>query len=225
MKITTTLLLLCCSALVHAEQTGSHFAGVNGGPNGLSVSCSNILVFASQYKNYMPSSIVLGERLSDWTPETSAFLKGAADYCGKSYNPKSIDAIKQAIDQVAAIPQQQKDAEALQLAATKNSESLRDCEQTKDSRLYEAEETIIQTIEGISGWKDRILQERRISRAAGVRNLANEYENAKGQIDAQDSLRGAWDYYKELGGKAKSPQLVKHRSEDICSKFRGPAAS
>lgn len=93
------------------------------------------------------------------------------------------------------------------------------CIKSDGNMAYQIQENVIQGVAAIADWKSSAAQEAKISRASGIRNLSREYSNGEGRVESQDALNQAWQAYKEIGGKATSPQRVAHTLKDPCLQF------
>jgi alkyl sulfatase BDS1-like metallo-beta-lactamase superfamily hydrolase len=97
---------------------------------------------------------------------------------------------------------------------------LKACEATPAYLLYAAQEAVIENIETQQNLKQSVARQKQLTKMSGVRNLSEEREIAVEQLDAREALKELWTDYKSAGGKAASPQAVKHKIEDPCDSFR-----
>lgn len=97
---------------------------------------------------------------------------------------------------------------------------LAECQTTKQFKLYDSQESVIDTIDQISGWKEKKAQERRYVNESGVRDLGEERNIGGWIVSLQDSLKEFFSEYKKLGGKASTPSKVTHKLQDPCSSLR-----
>lgn len=94
------------------------------------------------------------------------------------------------------------------------------CEATPAYRLYAAQEAVIEDIEVQQNLRKAVSRQKQLIKMSGVRNLSAERQIAEEQLDVQAALNEHWAEYKSAGGKAASPQAVKHKIEDPCDPFR-----
>lgn len=97
---------------------------------------------------------------------------------------------------------------------------LKECEATDAYRLYDAQEAVIEDIETQQNLKKAVARQKQLVNMSGVRRLDVERQIAEEQLAAKESLKEHWEKYKSAGGKAASPQAVKHKIEDPCDSFR-----
>jgi len=94
------------------------------------------------------------------------------------------------------------------------------CEATQPYLLYAAQEAVIEDVETQQNLKKAVAYQKKLIQMSGVRNLSEEREIAVEQLEVQAALKEHWAEYKSAGGKAASPQAVKHKVEDPCDSFR-----
>lgn len=94
------------------------------------------------------------------------------------------------------------------------------CEATPAYLLYAAQEAVIEDVEWQQNLKQSVARQKQLIKMSGVRNLSEERQIAEEQLEAQAALKEHWAEYKSAGGKAASPQAVKHKVEDPCDSFR-----
>ena len=243
-----TLFVLCISANSSAQSDWTRVRLT--GPGGVQTTCHDLEAFGSPQVG--SDSNLFGMDQVQWTPEMISFLVGMAYDCQthliqdmskqKKLTPQLTGLIHDHTERTAAklhAVMDQNDALAKSAAASDRAQAQSDreakkqlaenarrllvsCEDTKEYRFYDAEDAVMQDIDVLQGWDDNARQERRVSNFGGVRNLSNEYINAQGKVSAQDALKQAWADYKSLGGRAASPQKVRHRSADPCLALRSP---
>lgn len=97
---------------------------------------------------------------------------------------------------------------------------LKTCEATQAYRLYESQEAVIEDIETQQNLRKAVARQKQLIKMSGVRNLSEERQIAEEQLEVQSALKEHWAEYKSDGGKAVSPQAVKHKIEDPCDSFR-----
>lgn len=97
---------------------------------------------------------------------------------------------------------------------------LKACEATQAYRLYEAQEAVIEDIETQQNLRKAVARQKQLIKMSGVRNLSEERQIAVEQLEVQAAIKEHFAEYKSAGGKAVSPQAVKHKIEDPCDSFR-----
>lgn len=97
---------------------------------------------------------------------------------------------------------------------------LKTCEATQSYRLYAAQEAVIEDIETQQNLKKAVARQKQLVSMSGVRRLDEERQIAEEQLAVKEALKEHWAEYKSGGGKAASPQAVKHKIEDPCDSFR-----
>lgn len=189
------------------------------GPGEVSFTCNNLLSLGeTQYTSGLETR-VFGARLIDWRQDTADYLKDKVDSCALHADPRGlhVEAIKAALDRLVRLAAEKRDAATAATSAMRLQKTLEVCQAQKQFQLYQAQESVISTIDQIAGWKRNQAEERRIVAASGVRDLGEERNNGEWIIQLSDDLKGYFADYKRLGGKAKSPNSVKHLLKDPCS--------
>jgi hypothetical protein len=100
---------------------------------------------------------------------------------------------------------------------SKQQKALEVCQNNASGALYRAQEQVIASREMIDEWRHAQAQERRISAAAGVRNLSRERFVGESLVESQDTLSMMFSEYRGFGGRAKTASAVTHLLPDPCS--------
>lgn len=118
--------------------------------------------------------------------------------------------------------ERRKREEDYRLASIKADEAKRDlqnkidqCHETPKYKYYWAADAVVNDIEGIKELQDGLADQRKISSISGVRDLAAERQLGEGIYETRQGLTSHFEYYRQQGGKAKSPAAVK-RVPDPC---------
>lgn len=121
------------------------------------------------------------------------------------------------------LSKKEQEREQRELAYQKDREriaQLKACEATDAYRLYDAQEVVIEDIETQQNLKKAVARQKQLVSMSGVRRLDEERQIAEEQLAVKEALKEHWAEYKSAGGKAASPQAVKHKIEDPCDSFR-----
>lgn len=102
-------------------------------------------------------------------------------------------------------------------------EALQQCDATPAARLYNVEERIIAGRGNLANYRSALAQEHRIAQTSGVRDLRRERNEGEAIVELQDDMKVDFEDYKQLGGKARSPDRVAHAGADPCAAFRPTA--
>jgi hypothetical protein len=122
--------------------------------------------------------------------------------------------------EIAKIEQEQAQRDQAYRKDQERIAQLKTCEATQVYRLYAVQEAVIEDIETQQNLKKAVARQKQLIKMSGVRRLNEERQIAEEQLDVQSALKEHFAEYKSAGGKAASPNAVKHKIEDPCDSFR-----
>ena len=200
--------------------SGAAYGQTVQGPGGIQTNCNDLLVSGTHYRSrtVTPDTVIFNVKVSEWTPDTVAFLKSALDRCAAGkIRDDYIRVTKATFDEIARIPAKAKAAEEQKLAQEQANQRLKTCQSTPEYERYSAQENILSYVEELETSKAQQAHERRVAKTSGVRNLLEERQIGERIVNLNDDLKTEFARYKQLGGKASSPQKVTRERTDPCA--------
>lgn len=110
-----------------------------------------------------------------------------------------------------------------QLALQKMHDDINTCKDTDKYRLYFVQEEIIGDYEWIAAAKEDLKKENMIGRISGYTDKDKRYDDGAIIVEHSNQIKDLWPEYKRLGGKAKTPEKIKHSVKNPCEELENSA--